>query len=349
MLRTLATIALLGGLAVGLLAPVAALVLSSTMGRDVLAISPHAPEIVSTNKDLWTEGEPVAELYGIPSDKPMRILFADPDKIVVPDEDKSLTLYKVDKEAGENPFQVQTAWFFVSLATPSALLVALVAFFVRRRSGGPRTPAAALTAALALVAVAFVGGCQSDGDQGKSEPGQSGRPRFIIGHSPKLVNVKFGAEGEIETVTGTSHDARGEVWWDEAARHGSAGSAITISFGVAALDTGSPERDEQLESALGARDHPRILFESNSVATAGGDRFAVTGDLTIKGVTRPVTVDALVRELDPPAVEAIGFGGRWLKLTGTLTVALADFGITSEVGDPWTVTVDIFAGTPPIE
>lgn len=94
----------------------AAAVLASSYSSKVLVVTPAAPEAVALNKMLWVEGDEVAEIYGVPSGEPQMILFADPARMIRPEEDPSLTLYRVTKEAGENPLQEKTMWFFVRLA-----------------------------------------------------------------------------------------------------------------------------------------------------------------------------------------------------------------------------------------
>lgn len=66
-------------------------------------------------------------------------------------------------------------------------------------------------------------------------------------------------------------------------------SRVTAEIDASSIRTGDAGRDEHLRSAdfLDAANHPTLSFESTSVA-AHGSTWAVTGDLTIKGVTRPV-------------------------------------------------------------
>jgi hypothetical protein len=95
------------GLALEILAPASAALISAVWGRDVIPITPHDPEMVELNRSGYTKGDPVPELYGnrVPA---FRVVFPDQDKIIVPPEDPSLTLYKY---VG-HPLQAQTLWFF---------------------------------------------------------------------------------------------------------------------------------------------------------------------------------------------------------------------------------------------
>ena len=125
-MNRIAKVALALGVAGAIAPPIAAGMLSASSGRNVILIIPNPPEVVEANRSLWTLGEPVAAIYGNPVGEPMRILFAEPDRIIVPKEDASLTLYTVDKTRGENPLQVQTVWFGVRIGMyVSGVLMAL--------------------------------------------------------------------------------------------------------------------------------------------------------------------------------------------------------------------------------
>ena len=138
----IAKAALILGVAGSLAPPVVAALLSAASGRNVILVAtPNSPDIVEANRALWTPGEPVAPLYGTPVGEPMRILFADPARIIVPKEDPTLTLYTVDKSKGENPLQEQTMWFAVRMAmyASGALLAAALLYYLWRRRRGPRS------------------------------------------------------------------------------------------------------------------------------------------------------------------------------------------------------------------
>jgi polyisoprenoid-binding protein YceI len=69
-------------------------------------------------------------------------------------------------------------------------------------------------------------------------------------------------------------------------------STVEVEAKAASVTTGTADRDNHLRSAdfLDAEQHPLITFRSTSLAPAG-DAWKLTGDLTIRGVTRPVTFD----------------------------------------------------------
>jgi hypothetical protein len=124
-----------------LASPVVAALLSAAAGRNVLLVAtPNSPDIVEANRALWNPGEPVATLYGTPVGEPMRILFADPARIIVPKEDPTLTLYTVDKTKGENPLQEQTMWFAtrMTMYVSGGLIGLWLLHVLWRKVTGPR-------------------------------------------------------------------------------------------------------------------------------------------------------------------------------------------------------------------
>lgn len=60
------------------------------------------------------------------------------------------------------------------------------------------------------------------------------------------------------------------------------------------ISTGQPDRDNHLKSAdfFDAANHPTIKFKTTSIEKAGADNYKVHGDLTMRGVTKPVTLEA---------------------------------------------------------
>ncbi len=71
-------------------------------------------------------------------------------------------------------------------------------------------------------------------------------------------------------------------------------ASVVVEIDADSIDTRDEKRDEHLRSNdfFGAGDNPKITFRSTSVQAKGKDRYEVTGDLTIRGVTKPVVLDA---------------------------------------------------------
>jgi polyisoprenoid-binding protein YceI len=70
-------------------------------------------------------------------------------------------------------------------------------------------------------------------------------------------------------------------------------SSVEVNLETSSINTREPQRDEHLRSAdfFDVANHPAIKFKSKKVVAAGPDRYKLTGDLTIRGVTKEVTFD----------------------------------------------------------
>ena len=95
------------------------------------------------------------------------------------------------------------------------------------------------------------------------------------------------------TVRGRFQEVKGTITADEQNPNA---SVVDVEIAAASIDTGSADRDAHLRSAdfLDVENHPTITFRSKRVEGAAkkeGDQFRVTGDLTIRGTTREVTLD----------------------------------------------------------
>ncbi len=112
-------------------------------------------------------------------------------------------------------------------------------------------------------------------------------------------------------VHGRFSDVEGELHIDEENPND---SEVKVEIGAASIDTGVEDRDDHLRSAdfLDVENHPKITFESKRIEgtpAEEGDGFKVVGDLTIRGITRQVTLDATYegRGKDPWGNQRAGF------------------------------------------
>jgi polyisoprenoid-binding protein YceI len=101
-------------------------------------------------------------------------------------------------------------------------------------------------------------------------------------------------------------------------------SHLQVAIRVASIDTRNPDRDAHLRSNdfFAMEEHPEITFVSTAVEPLDGENYRVTGDLTMKGVTRPVTIDL---EYTGAAVDP--FGNQRIGFEGAATVNRKDWGI----------------------
>jgi polyisoprenoid-binding protein YceI len=145
-------------------------------------------------------------------------------------------------------------------------------------------------------------------------------PAGIWKADPDHTNVEFGIKHLlITTVRGRFADVQGEIEVDET---GPVSARATIR--AESIDTNQPQRDEHLRSPdfFDAAGFPEIRFESDRIERIDGYRFRVPGELSIRGTTRRVELEAEVTGLnrDP-------WGNERLGLTVTGQVDPNDYGV----------------------
>jgi polyisoprenoid-binding protein YceI len=104
-----------------------------------------------------------------------------------------------------------------------------------------------------------------------------------------------------------------------------AASNVQVVAKVASIDTRNEQRDGHLRTNdfLDADTYPEITFTSTAVNHAGGNDFEVTGDLTIKGVTKSIV---LPLEFQGSATDP--FGNQRIGFEGTTQVERSDYGVS---------------------
>jgi polyisoprenoid-binding protein YceI len=102
-------------------------------------------------------------------------------------------------------------------------------------------------------------------------------------------------------------------------------SWVKLAIRTASIDTGSADRDGHLRSGdfFDAETYPEITFSSTKVEKVDDDTWAITGDLTIKDATQPVTIafDETGSAQDP-------FGNVRVGFEGTTSINRKDWGLT---------------------
>jgi polyisoprenoid-binding protein YceI len=101
-------------------------------------------------------------------------------------------------------------------------------------------------------------------------------------------------------------------------------SEVEVTIRTASVDTRSEDRDGHLKSEdfFDVETYPTITFVSTDVEQVDDEEFKITGDLTIKDVTKPVTFDV---ELTGPAIDP--WGNTRLGLAGKATVNRKEWGL----------------------
>jgi polyisoprenoid-binding protein YceI len=100
-------------------------------------------------------------------------------------------------------------------------------------------------------------------------------------------------------------------------------SSVTATIDASTIDTNNEQRDGHIRSAdfFDVENHPQWTFRSTALR-ADGDDFALDGELTIKGVTRPVTLALEINGFGPDP-----FGGTRAGFSASTTIDRNDFGV----------------------
>ena len=139
---------------------------------------------------------------------------------------------------------------------------------------------------------------------------------------PFHTQVEFSAKHlGMMTVRGHFNEvvASGEIYPEAPER-----SKFEATIDIASIRTHNAQRDKDLLSSnfLEADKYPTMTFKSTRVEPAGGDRFKITGDLTLKGTTRPVTLDVVkYGEFNDPRM------GHRIGYAAQTTINRKDFGM----------------------
>jgi polyisoprenoid-binding protein YceI len=124
------------------------------------------------------------------------------------------------------------------------------------------------------------------------------------------------------TMRGKFNEQTGSLQFDPAAKKAS----VMIEIDAASIDTGHAKRDAHLQSPdfLNAVENPTITFKSTSATWNGAKPATVTGDLTLLGVSKPVTLTITSMKCGPNPFskkETCGFDA-------TASITRTDFGVT---------------------
>lgn len=126
---------------------------------------------------------------------------------------------------------------------------------------------------------------------------------------PTHTNVEFSVRHMmITTVKGKFAEVDGVIEFDPA---NPAASSVEATIQVASINTGVNDRDNHLRSAdfFDVENFPTLTFKSKKIEVKGDSEGKITGDLTIRGVTREVVLDVeyFGQNVNPWGNEVIGF------------------------------------------
>ena len=143
------------------------------------------------------------------------------------------------------------------------------------------------------------------------------------------------------TTFGMFSGFEGEITFDADAPEA---SAVTVAFPVTTMLTGWEERFAHFMSDdfFNAAENGMVTFASTAIEVTGEDSALITGDLTMNGITRPVTLAARLNSMGDHPME----GRPWAGFDATTTVLRSDFDIGAFapfVSDEVAVTISVEA------
>ena len=126
-----------------------------------------------------------------------------------------------------------------------------------------------------------------------------------------------------------------------------ASSTVEVSFPVRGMMTGWEARYEHFMSDdfFGAAEGDLVTFTSTSIEVTGENTALITGDLTMNGVTKEVTLDTTLNQAGTQPME----GREWLGFDATTTLLRSDYNVGAfapNVGDEVNVMISLEAGVP---
>jgi polyisoprenoid-binding protein YceI len=162
---------------------------------------------------------------------------------------------------------------------------------------------------------------------------------------PAHTQVNFSIRHLVSRVQGRFRAVGGEITLD---RENWAASKVTAEIDSTSIDTGNEKRDGHLKSDdfFKTEKNPKISFVSTAVTAPGKDKLSVAGNLTMAGVTKPVTLDVAITGFMPglagfeakTKVNRQDFGINWNR-------ALDQGGVV--LGDEVDITITVEAKLPP--
>ncbi len=148
-------------------------------------------------------------------------------------------------------------------------------------------------------------------------------------------NVNFTVRHLLAKVRGQFNKFSGEFTWDAKKIEN---SKVVFEIDAASIDTNNAKRDDHLRSGdfFLVEKHPKLIFKSTKVVSEGSG-FKIHGNLTMRGVTKPIVLDAVFLGMtkdaygrDAAAFQATtkvnrkDFGIAWSKITETGSIVVGD-------------------------
>lgn len=121
-------------------------------------------------------------------------------------------------------------------------------------------------------------------------------------------------------------------------------SSVVVTIDASSVSTGVADLDDHLRSAdfLEVETYPEITFESTEITQTGENTADVTGNLTIHGVTKPVTLETTLTHLGEHPLGSVMdyYGGQWVAFSATTEIDHMEFGVGEFSTGPISIWID---------
>ncbi len=189
----------------------------------------------------------------------------------------------------------------------------------------------------------------------KLDVAASGTKKVVLSDKVGQNQFLWHSEAPVETIDGTAEGITGTISLDPKNLKSISG---TISAKVATMQSGNSMRDDHLRSAvwLDAEKYPTIQFTAKSIKNVkveGSKMTAdVTGDFTMHGVTKPMTIPFTLTYIDESAKTRERAPGDLVMISAKFFVALGDFDVKgkgdligNKVGESIEIEANLFGST----
>jgi len=194
-------------------------------------------------------------------------------------------------------------------------------------------------AGIALLAVCIGFACPASAGEVSKNPAQApnGAYRLEAAHSVILFSILHlgltDYHGRFDRLSGTLNFDGNEP----------ERSHVSVTIGMDSVDTPSARLTEDLKgkTVFDVAQYPEARFEATKISRTAPDRGLITGNLTIRNVTKPVTLDAVFRGTERNPLDDVPV----LGFHASATIKRSDFGLTDMVwaplvGDDVTLTIE---------
>lgn len=151
--------------------------------------------------------------------------------------------------------------------------------------------------------------------------------------------VRFSYVMGLSTQRGRFSRVEGDLQFDAASPQN---SKVFANIATASVETGQPIIDDELKGInfFNAKTQPALTFRSRAVKPTSADAAEITGDITVNGVTKPITLGVTLKPHDDPALK---YSAGSKQFVATTTISRSAFKMTSYadmVGDEITIEID---------